>query len=304
MAKAQVGMRHAFLWMVVGLAAGVLAGCGVPPSPEAEDSLRLWKEKRQRATWVLRMARERGQELLKAGREREAAQLYEKMTREAIHDAREQSDASYLLGQALEQAVSAAGPRETVALLDKAFDPAIETLKFTPTMESGLPSEYPPPSVPGLVRTKRYPSSRIAWVGGSWQDRLFASLFERDREGPLAVTIPVEFTLVDGELVRKKRGLFSMSEYYRSQEAERKASTRPMASRPTEKPILVVSVAVKGAYSAANMQEPLARLRKWLEEHLQYEQVDHPRLLAYNTPLVWWWMKYGEVQIPIRQKQQ
>jgi len=109
---------------------------------------------------------------------------------------------------------------------------------------------------------------------------------------------------VDGELVRKKHGLFSMSEYYRSQETERKASTRPMASRPTEKPILVVSVAVKGAYSVANMQAPLARLRQWLQEHPEYEQVDHPRLLAYNTPLVWWWMRYGEVQIPIRQKKQ
>lgn len=297
-------MRRMLGWALVVLAAGLLAGCGVPPSPEAEDSLRLWKEKRERATWVLRMARERGQELLKAGREQEAAQLYEKMTREAIHDAREQSDAAYLLGQALELAASAPNPRAKIAFLDNAFDRASETLKFTPIMESGLPSEYPPPSVPGLIRTKRYPSSRIAWVGGSWQDRLFASLFERDREGPLAVTIPVEFTLIDGELIKKKHGLFSMSEYYRSQEAERIASTRPTASRATEKPILVVSVAVKGAYSVKNMQEPLAKLRKWLEQHPQYEQVDHPRLLAYNTPLVWASNRYGEVQIPIREKRE
>jgi len=168
--KAQVVMRYVSRWMIVVLAAGVLAGCGVPPSPEAEDSLRAWREKRERATWVLRMARERGQELLKAGREQEAARLYQKMSREAIHDGREQSDASYLLGEALERAASAPSPRETIALLDKAFDPAIETLRFTPIMESGLPSDYPPPSVPGLVRIKRYPSSRIAWVGGSWQD--------------------------------------------------------------------------------------------------------------------------------------
>ena len=296
-------MRHKLGWLVfVSAAAGLLAGCGVPPSPEAQDSLRLWKEKRERATWVLRMARERGQELLKAGREREAAELYEKMTREAIHDAREQSDASYLLGQALELAVAAPNPKAKIAFLDNAFGPAIQTLKFTPIMESGLPSEYPPPSVPGLIRTKRYPSSRIAWVGGSWQDRLFASLFERDREGPLAVTIPVEFTLIDGELVKKEHGLFSMSEHYRSQEAERRTSTRPIASRNVDKPILVVSVAVKGPYSAGNMAEPLAKLREWLQQHPEYEQVDHPRLLAYNTPLVWWWMKYGEVQIPIREK--
>jgi len=289
----------------VCVAGGLVAGCGIPLSPEAQDALRVRQERRERAIWVLKMARDRGQELLKAGQADQAARIYIQMTKEALGDAGRQSDATAILTPALELAQAAATPKAKIAFLDNEIDRAIGSLRFSPILESGLPQGYPWPSMPGLIRVKRYPSSPIAWVGGSWQDRLFAALFERDRQGSLAMTIPVEFTLVEGRLIKQKQGLFSMSEYFRRQEQERKATTRSaISSGPVEKPILVVSLAMKGPYTPGNMEEPLAKLRQWLEEHKDlYEQVGHPRLLAYNSPLVWGWMKYSEVQIPIRKRQ-
>ena len=291
--------------MAVCVAGGLVSGCGISPSPEAQDALRVRQEKRERAIWVLKMARDRGQELLKAGQADQAARIYAQMTKEALADAGKQSDATAILTPALDLADVAATPKAKIAFIDNELDRAIGSLKFSPIMESGLPGGYPWPSMPGLIRVKRYPSSRIAWVGGSWQDRLFAALFERDRQGPLAVTIPVEYTLIDGRLIKQEQGLFSMSEYFRRQEQERMATTRSAISAgPVEKPILVVSLAMKGPYTAGNMEGPLRKLRQWLEENKDlYEQIGHPRLLAYNSPLVWGWMKYSEVQIPIRERQ-
>jgi hypothetical protein len=65
-------------------------------------------------------------------------------------------------------------------------------------------------------------------------------------------------------------------------------------------PLQVVSVARKGMYSTGNFQESVAQLRAWLHEHSEWQPAGPPRVLAYNSPFMPFWMKYAEVQIPIR----
>jgi len=45
----------------------------------------------------------------------------------------------------------------------------------------------------------------------------------------------------------------------------------------------------------------MAKLRLWLDENRdRYEACGRPRFLAYNSPFVPWFLKLGEVQVPVR----
>ena len=52
-----------------------------------------------------------------------------------------------------------------------------------------------------------------------------------------------------------------------------------------------------------HLQESVELIRKWLAEHSgEYEVSGTPRYLGYNSPFVPWFLRYGEVQLPLSQR--
>ena len=67
-------------------------------------------------------------------------------------------------------------------------------------------------------------------------------------------------------------------------------------------PILVASIGVRGQYTARRFERAEKKVVQWLAVHAsQYEADGNARYLAYNSPFVLPWLKYGEVQIPIKE---
>ena len=59
-------------------------------------------------------------------------------------------------------------------------------------------------------------------------------------------------------------------------------------------------MARKGMYSKTNFQASVAQLREWSQSHPEFTPAGPPRVLAYNSPFMPFWMKYAEVQIPVQ----
>jgi hypothetical protein len=65
--------------------------------------------------------------------------------------------------------------------------------------------------------------------------------------------------------------------------------------------VTVISVGVRGSYDAKNFGAGLAQLRRHLEQNAgELTAAGAPRFLGYNSPLVPGFLRYGEVQIPVR----
>jgi hypothetical protein len=65
----------------------------------------------------------------------------------------------------------------------------------------------------------------------------------------------------------------------------------------------VASVGVRGSYTDGRMADAVARVDRWLAANAdRYERAGDPRYMGYNSPFVLPWMRYGEVQVPVRKK--
>jgi len=63
----------------------------------------------------------------------------------------------------------------------------------------------------------------------------------------------------------------------------------------------VLSVGARGGYTEGNLAAGLEKLEAWLAENPgRFRVVGPPRYLAYNSPFVPWFLKFGEVQLPVR----
>ncbi len=66
-------------------------------------------------------------------------------------------------------------------------------------------------------------------------------------------------------------------------------------------PQTFLSIGVRGSYNREHLVEGVTTLRNWLAAHSkEYREVGPPRYLGYNSPFVPWFMRFGEVQLPIR----
>ncbi|MBN2445382.1 MAG: heme-binding protein, partial [Phycisphaerae bacterium] len=62
----------------------------------------------------------------------------------------------------------------------------------------------------------------------------------------------------------------------------------------------VLSIGVRGGYTEKNFAAALAKLNDWLDHSLErFRVVGPPRYLAYNSPFVPWFLKFGEVQLRV-----
>jgi hypothetical protein len=202
-----------------------------------------------------------------------------------------ESDAGLILAEGLRGSPGAAD-------LEATLERTLDALDFEVVVEAELPAGFPEPSVPGLVRVKRYPTARMARVSAddSGRNSMFMELFRHIERNEIAMTAPVDMALEDGDGARAH-----MAFYYGSTGIGRPGAEGSVEVLDAE-PITVVSVGVRGGYSEANFREALARLETWLTARGgRFTRDGEPRVLAYNSPFVPWFLKYSEVQIPVRE---
>ena len=126
-------------------------------------------------------------------------------------------------------------------------------------------------------------------------------LFRHIQSQQIAMTAPVvmEYSDAAGKDPSKLGNAEAMAFLYRRTDQGKTGGYGAVAVED-DKPLKVVSVGLKGSYSEANFRGGLRKLNQWLEKHPEWHVVGPPRVLAYNSPFLLWWMKYSEVQIPVQ----
>ncbi len=211
------------------------------------------------------------------------------------------SDAALILSQALDDFAAAAPAGQTV-VLTKASKRAAAARRFKIAGESPLPSNWPKPSLPGLIRIKSYPPARSAWVRApEKRNGQFMVLFRHIQAEKIAMTAPVvmEYATQAGNAPSKLGATEAMAFLYRRPDQGKTGDYGDVVVE-NDRPVQVVSVGLQGSYRKANFRKALDGLRQWLDEHSQWRLAGPPRVLAYNSPFMPWWNKYSEVQIPVQ----
>lgn len=161
--------------------------------------------------------------------------------------------------------------------------------------EAKQPEGFPKPGKVGEVVVKSYPAYRAAVVKRSdgSQNRMFRTLFNHIKENDIKMTAPVEMTF-------DERGETSMAFLYRTADLGElgKDGEVQVVDIPAAK---VVSIAVRGDYTKENWQANIGKLKEWLSNSSEWEAAGPSRYLGFNSPFVPKFLRYGEIQIPIRE---
>ncbi len=169
--------------------------------------------------------------------------------------------------------------------------------------EARLPDGFPPPGPVDEVIIKQYPKCRAAVVqataveGG--ENKMFGSLFKHIKSNQIAMSTPVDLTWSDPDDSDHAPRETAMAFIYGD----------PTIGKPGPDGLVQVvdlpartmlSFGVRGSYSQKNFVAGIKQLKSWLAMHAnEYRVAGPPRYLGYNSPFVPWFMKFGEVQLPI-----
>jgi SOUL heme-binding protein len=179
-------------------------------------------------------------------------------------------------------------------------------------IDTPLPEGYPPPTPPGAIDLKSYPSVRRAEYRGTTAPDLgsnigFFPLFNHIKRRDIAMTSPVEMDYrginwqpADGGDVKPES--WTMSFLYR------KAEQGPAGDDPKDRrvvvvdmlPVTVVSLGARGGYGFQVARRRMEELSKWLDANPQFERAGDPRAFHYNGPDRRNADKWSEVQWPVR----
>ena len=165
--------------------------------------------------------------------------------------------------------------------------------------EASLPEGYPPPGPVGQIIVRQYPAARIAVNRCGDQDDLFMPLFDHIKKHDIAMSAPVEITWSDPQTQPSETKPQSMAFVYREPDigtpgVDGKIDVIDVPAQT------YLSIGVRGSYNRAHLIDGVTQLRHWLAAHsAQYQADGPPRYLAYNSPFVPWFLRFGEVQIPI-----
>jgi hypothetical protein len=168
--------------------------------------------------------------------------------------------------------------------------------------ESQLPQGFPPPGPVGKIIEKQYPPSRVAEVrssdlNGAGMNRMFNPLFNHIKNNQISMTSPVVMDLSEQQPGRTE----SMAFVYADPEIGSPGEAEGNVRVEDVAPLTVLSITQRGGYGEANFRQGEEKLRTWLQENPgRYEVIGPSRVLAYNSPLVPWFLKLSEVQIPVR----
>jgi hypothetical protein len=176
--------------------------------------------------------------------------------------------------------------------------PALPWWVARPSAE--LPKGFPPPGPVDEIIIKEYPAYRSAVMrsadGKSTANDLFFPLFSHIEKNRIPMSSPVEMTYASPETANPQ----SMAFIYGDREQGKPGADGKV--QVVDFPaVRVLSVGVTGSYSDDRFAAAYAKLRQWLAAHAdEYVRDGAPRYLAYNSPLVLPFARYGEVQVPMR----
>ncbi|HEX8916754.1 MAG TPA: heme-binding protein [Humisphaera sp.] len=222
-----------------------------------------------------------------------------------------------------------AGPERLAASASPAGGPATAPATRAVTVpspwmfrEASLPAGFPAVGPVDEVIVKRYPAYRAARVtaadaagtkGAGAKDggeknpaaadakasdgSMFRMLFDHIKRNDIEMTAPVEMTYAaDGDRPVDMAFLYGQPTWG---QPGADGNVR-VADLP---PVTVVSVTVRGSYSAKTVAETVGKLRAYVAARpTEWEVAGPPRLLGYNSPFVPWFLRVSEVQLPVRAK--
>ncbi len=165
-----------------------------------------------------------------------------------------------------------------------------------------LPEGWPELTPVGEIHVKNYPAVRAAIVentsaSGEPMNPMFMTLFGHISSNGIPMTAPVEmgYQTQPGDSPR----IASMAFLYRTPDEGRLGADGTVVVRDIGAQTFA-SVGVRGDYTTKRMQENLDNLQRWLEDHEdEWRVVGPPRSLGYNGPFTLWFLRYGEVQVPV-----
>ena len=166
--------------------------------------------------------------------------------------------------------------------------------------EAALPTGFPKPGPVGVVILKQYPACREARVDApsDGQDSMFMSLFNHIKTNNISMTAPVEMTWEEPKPDQETRPV-AMAFIY-GQPTTGAVGTQGSVQVKDIPPQIVVSIGVRGGYNQQHLNASLNKLNDFLAvKPFRYRVVGPPRYLSYNSPFVPWFMKFGEVQLPV-----
>lgn len=163
------------------------------------------------------------------------------------------------------------------------------------------PEGWPELTPVGKVAIREYPAYRAAEVSEVDLDRsgmqpLFMALFNHIKTNDIAMTAPVDMGYDEPDTPKPR--MDRMAFVYRSTQIGDPREDGPVVveDRP---PMTYASVGVRGRYSTANFKKGLSLLEQYLGAHEEWRATGEARYLGYNGPLTLWFLRYGEVQVPV-----
>jgi hypothetical protein len=168
--------------------------------------------------------------------------------------------------------------------------------------EAALPAGFPAAGPVATVILKEYPAHRLARTrgGADGDGRMFMKLFRHIERNDIAMTAPVT---MDWSTAAQGGGGTpeTMAFLYAKPDL---GTAGPDPEDPAVvvediPAITVASVGLRGDYGAATFRKGRDQVEQWLREHPEWTAVGPPRMLAYNSPFVPWFLKFAEVQLPV-----
>jgi len=164
-----------------------------------------------------------------------------------------------------------------------------------------LPDGCPPPGPIGEVILKQYPACRIAMTkriaDQHGSGALFMPLFRHIESNHIAMSSPLVMTY--NKSSQGRESMASMAFVY-GKPTIGKDGVDGNVTVEDELPLSVASIGVRGQYTVGRFESAEKKVVQWLAAHAnEYQAAGTARYLAYNSPFVLPWSKYGEVQIPV-----
>ena len=130
---------------------------------------------------------------------------------------------------------------------------------------------------------------------------MFRVLFNHIKDNDIAMTAPVDMSFTDPGEQAAGRGMTRMALLYRKTSLGDPGDDGRVVVRDAE-PTVFASTGVRGPYNRKNYEKGLDLVTSWLTSPTQREwaAAGAPRYLGYNGPFTLWFMRYGEVQVPVR----
>jgi len=185
----------------------------------------------------------------------------------------------------------------------------------TAIITTPLPQDYPPPTPPGAIELKKYPSVRRAQVSATdvntdgGRNIAFFPLFGHIQRNEIAMTSPVEMDYPDMQVETTKQDQpaqtnWTMSFLYRTPElgpvdgdaGDAKKQGVRVVDRPA---VTVLALGMQGQYLSTRDAAGVVQLREWLDANPQWKAAGPARALYYNGPEVAPARSWSEVQVPV-----